>query len=346
MREQRLTGERFDRPAEVVGFLGAMQAQEFAEAKWSISERTGLTDAEVQEAFDRGEILRTHVMRPTWHFVTPADIRWMLALTAPRVHAGNRSRYRDLGLDEDVLARSHEVLADELADHDPRTRRELGAALARAGIDTDGQRLAHTVSHAELEQLLVSGPCRGKQHTYLLLDHRAPRVADRRPDDPLAELTLRFFTSHGPATVRDFSWWSGLKVADARAGVDMLGKQIGTAKVEDGTSWYAAPDPPADADTGGAFLMPIYDELGVAYRDLRMVLVEQPGRERELGSWIVIDGRTVGSWKRTLARREVTVEATLFTRLGRDETSALNAAVERFGRFLELPATLKTVYAA
>ncbi len=126
MREQRLVGERFDSPAAVVGHLGAMQSQEYAEAKWSISERTGgLTEAEVDDAFDRGEILRTHVLRPTWHFVTPADIRWMLTLTAPRVHAGNRSRYRDLGLDEGVLARSHELLARELTDGDPRTRRSL-----------------------------------------------------------------------------------------------------------------------------------------------------------------------------------------------------------------------------
>ena len=214
VREQRLTGEPFDSPAAVVGFLGAMQAQEFAEAKWSISERAGgLTETEVDDAFDRGEILRTHVLRPTWHFVTPADIRWLLALSAPRVHAGNRSRYRDLGLGEDVLARSHEVIAQELADGDPRTRRELGATLAAAGVDTEGQRLAHTMMHAELEQLVVSGPRRGKQHTYLLFEQRVPPATGPAGDEALVELALRFFRSHGPATVRDFCWWSGLRLS-------------------------------------------------------------------------------------------------------------------------------------
>jgi len=345
MREQRLVGESFDRPADVVGFLGAMQSQEFAEAKWSISERTGgLTHAEVDGAFDRGEILRTHVLRPTWHFVTPADIRWMLALTAPRVHAGNRSRYRDLGLDGDVLARSHELLARALEDGDPRTRRELGEALARAGIDTDGQRMAHTVMHAELEQLIVSGPRRGKQHTYMLFDDRVPRAADRAPGDPLAELALRFFTSHGPATVRDFCWWSGLKVADARAGVEAAGDRLATLP-EDGAPWYAAPAAAPQGDTRAAFLIPMYDELGVGYRDLRMVMAEQPPRDGLMSRPIVIGGATVGSWKRTLSAKAVVVQATLFTELSQSKTRKLAAVVARFGRFLELPATLEIEHA-
>jgi len=345
MREQRLAGEPFDSPAAVVGFLGAMQAQEFAEAKWSISERTGgLTDAEVEEAFERGEILRTHVLRPTWHFVTPADIRWMLRLTAPRVHAGNRSRYRDLGLDEDALARSHELLAHALADGDPRTRTELGEALGGAGVDTDGQRLAHTVMHAEFEQLIVSGPRRGKQHTYLLFDDRVPRTADRTPDDPLAELALRFFTSHGPATVRDFCWWSGLRVADARAGVEAAGERL-AALDEDGTPWFAAPGARSQDDTGGAFLIPRYDELGVGYRDLRMVMAKQPPRDGLMSRPVVIDGATVGSWKRTLSAKAVVVQATLFTDLAKSETRMLTDVVARFGRFLELPATLDIQHA-
>ena len=342
MREQRLAGEPFADPAEAVGFLGAMQSQEFAEAKWSISERTGgLTDAEVQEAFDRGEILRTHVLRPTWHFVTPADIRWMLRLTAPRVHAGNRSRYRDLGLDSEVLARSHELMAQVLGDGDPRTRRELGEALARAGLDTDGQRLAHTVMHAELEQLIVSGPRRGRQHTYLLFDDRVPPAVDRAPDDPLAELASRFFTSHGPATVRDFCWWSGLKVADARAGVEAAGDRLAVAH-EDAAPWFAAPVARSQGETGGAFLIPMYDELGVGYRDLRMVMPEQPPRDGLMSRPIVIAGATVGSWKRTLSTRAVVVQATLFKELSKSETKKLVAVVERFGSFLQLPATLET----
>jgi len=345
MREQRLVGESFDRPADVVGFLGAVQSQEFAEAKWSISERTGgLTAAEVDDAFDRGEILRTHVLRPTWHFVTPADIRWMLRLTAPRVHAGNRSRYRDLGLDEDVLARSHELLAKELADGDPRTRRELGEALAGSGLDTDGQRLAHTMMHAELEQLIVSGPRRGKQHTYLLFEQRVLRAGRRTPDDPLAELALRFFTSHGPATVRDLCWWSGLKVADARAGVQAAGDRL-TTVLDDGAPWYAAPGVQPQGDTGGAFLVPMYDELGVGYRDLRMVMAKQPPRDGLMSRPIVIDGATVGSWKRTLSAKAVVVQATLFTELSQSKTRKLAAVVARFGRFLELPATLEIEHA-
>jgi len=346
LREQRLAGAPFERPADVVGYLGAMQAQEYAEAKWSISERTGgLTDTQVEEAFDHGQILRTHVLRPTWHFVTPADIRWLLDLIGPRVHVANGYPYRQLGLDEGVFARSHEALTRELEGGDPRTRRELGVALRLGGVDTEGQRLPYVLMHAELEQLIVSGPRRGKQHTYMLFEQRVPPAPGLTRDEALAELTLRFFRSHGPATAKDFSWWSGLTLTDARAGLEAVGEQLEAVEDEGGTPWFAAPDPPPDADTAGALLIPMYDELGVGYRDLRMVLSEQPPRDGMLSRPIVIGGATVGSWKRTLPARQVVVEATLFTSLGRTQTKALDAVVERFGRFLELPASLEIVHA-
>ena len=160
-----------------------MQSQEFAEAKWSISERTGgLTEAEVDAAFDRGEILRTHVLRPTWHFVTPADIRWML-----QPHGAARARGQPLALPRPRPRRGGAGAQPRGARPRARRRRAAHAAGARrgarrAGIDTEGQRLAHTMMHAELERLVVSGPRRGKQHTYLLLDDRVPHAADRTPD--------------------------------------------------------------------------------------------------------------------------------------------------------------------
>lgn len=162
--DQRLAAEPFDRPKDVVRWLGAMQAQEFAEAKWSIGQRArDCSEADVEQAFARGEILRTHVLRPTWHFVAADDIRWMLSLTAPRVHALNRYWYAKHDLDEGVLARGHEVLSRALQSGEPRTRKELASALARAGIAADGPRLAYLVMHAELEALVCSGPRRGAQ---------------------------------------------------------------------------------------------------------------------------------------------------------------------------------------
>lgn len=331
LHSQRLASGLFERPADAVQWLGAMQAQEYAEAKWSIAERVdGCTDADVEEAFARGEILRTHVLRPTWHFVTPADIRWMLRLTAPRVHAANRYSYRKYELPSETLERSHDIIAAALEGGEPLTRPELADALTRAGIVADGLRLGYILMHTELEALVCSGPRRGKQHTYARFESRVPESPELAREEALGELALRFFRSRGPATIRDFSAWSGLTMADAKAGREMVADWL-DSDADDGR---AAP---------GAFLIPMYDEIGMSYKDLRMVLARHPPREGMLSRPIVIDGLTVGSWKRTVTRRAAVIEATLFTDLSGTQAAALDAVVERFGRFMELPASVTKV---
>jgi hypothetical protein len=342
LQAQRLAAEPFGAPADAVRWLGAMQAQEFAEAKWSIGERVhGCTDDAVEEAFARGEILRTHVLRPTWHFVARADIRWMLRLTAPRVHALNRYPYRRFALDDEVLVRTGAVLARALADGEPRTRPELAEVLRRAGIVAEGLRLAYVLMHAELEELVCSGPRRRRQQTYALLDDRAGEADEIPREQALAELTWRYFSSHGPATVKDFTAWSSLTTADARAGLELVDDRLEPRIAADGTPWYAAPDAHEAHPAMGAFLIPMYDETVVAYRDLKVVLAHPPPREGLLRRPIVIDGRTVGSWKRSVTTRAAVIEAELFTPPGPAESAALDAVVERFGRFMELPARLE-----
>jgi hypothetical protein len=336
LRAQRLTGAPLASPAAAVAWLGALQAQEFAEAKWSVGERVrDGTDAAVEAAFARGEILRTHVLRPTWHFVAAADIRWLLALTAPRVHARNRHMYRREGLDAATLARAGDIVAAELADGESRSRPELAAALARAGIEAAGFRLAYLLMHAELEGIVCSGPRRGRRHTYALLARRAPSAAVLPPEAALAELTRRFFRSRGPATVRDFTTWSSLTVADAETGLALVGDELERLEVG-GTAWYAAPEDVPRRGRTGAFLIPMYDELTIGYRDLRVVLAAPSGGRLERP--VVVEGRTVGSWRRTLARGAAIVDVTLFAPVGE---AALRPAVRRFGRFLGLPAELR-----
>ena len=344
---QRLAGDGLAGPGEVVRWLGAVQAQEFEEAKWSLVERTrACTHADVEAAFARGDIIRTHLLRPTWHFAARGDLRWLLRLTRPRVHALNRSLYRKLEVDADVLARAHGVLARVLADGEPRTRRELAARLAAEGVEVEGIRLAYVLMHAELEELICSGPRRGKQQTYALFDQRVPTspLDDLSRERALSELALRYFRSHGPATIRDFTAWSSLTVADARLALERAGRELERAEDEAGKVWYAAPArrkaPPADL--AGAFLIPMYDETIVAYRDLRVVLAHPPPRAGLLDRAIVIDGYTLGSWRRTLARHSATLEATLFRPLTGSEAGALDAVAERFARFLGLPVSLAT----
>lgn len=346
---QRLTGGApFATPAEAVAWSGAVQAQEYGEALWSLGLRVaGHSAADVEAACDRGEILRTHVMRPTWHFVAAADLGWLLRLTGERVQAKTAGRRRELGLDDATLARCHEALATTLADGEPRTRRELGAALEAAGIDLAGQRLPHTLGHAELEGVIVSGPRRGKQHTYLRLEDRAPAAPQRSREEDVAELVRRYFTSHGPATLRDFAWWSGLTTSDGRAGLAALGEEFVGEAGPDGTLWISASGSAAASAAGHAedapqaLLLGTFDELTVAHRDLRNVHADGRATNDLLTRPIVIDGITVGGWTRRLARREVRIEALLDAALDTRQDAALRDAADRLGAFLGLPARLE-----
>ena len=345
LHAQRLTGEPFPTPADAASWSVAVQAQEYAEALWSLGMRArDVTAADVEAACDRGEILRTHVMRPTWHFVAAADLRWLLRLTGPRVQTKNAGRYRDLGLDVAALRRCEEVIAGVLADGEPRTRRELGAALEAARFETAGQRLPHALMSAELDGLIASGPRRGKRHTYVLLEDRIPAAPQRSREEDVAELVRRYFTSHGPATLRDFAWWSGLTIADGRAALALCGECLVGEEDEAGTLWISAAgreaeDPPAPSPS--AFLLGTFDELTVAHRDLRNVHPDGRATNDLLARPIVVDGVTVGGWTRRLARREVTIEVALDVALDEPQQAAVRAAAGRFGAFLGMPAILR-----
>ena len=342
---QRLAGGVFETAAEAVGRLGAMQSQEFAEALWSLGERlSGHTEAAVEDAFARGEILRTHVLRPTWHFVAATDLRWLLSLSGPRVQRLNAGRYRELGLDGAQLAASQDVLAGALRDGAALTRRELAGSLDRAGVDTGGQRLAYMVMHAELEQVICSGPRRGRRHTYMLLDYRAPAGPRLTRGAALAELARRYFTSHGPATRKDFCWWSGLTAADAGEGIEAIRAELEAWHDDEGREWLAAPAGRRGRATG-AFLVPKYDELTVAYKDVRMVGPDQRPNDDLMSRPIVVDGAAVGRWSRSLSAREAVVEATLPEPTDTRSQQAIEDAADRFGAFVGLPATLRTVAA-
>jgi hypothetical protein len=341
---QRLALPMRGEPCDVVTWLGAVQAQDYVGAKWALGLRLrGATDDGVENAFAEGSLLRTHVMRPTWHFVTPADIRWMLALTAPRIEAGSARRYRELELDRDTLARSNVVLEQALQGGHQLTRDEMRNALERAGIATDGQRLSYMLMHAELDGVICSGARRGKQHTYALLEERVPSARPLEHDEALAKLVERYFSSHGPATLHDFSWWSGLTMADARNGLSMLESRMLHETIDDVTYWFSASGP--DADAAGArfqvaYLLPNYDEHTVGYRDRSAVLDPSHRGELALGTVIVLDGQIVGTWQRALKKNTVVVEAKPFMLLTEAEREAVSTAATRYGAFLGLPTIL------
>ena len=340
MRNLRLWGTPFESPEDVVDWLGAVQSQDFGPAKWSIAERaTGLDDAAVQKAFDEGTILRTHVLRPTWHFVLPEDIRWMLELTGPRVRRQMSHYDRLLGLDAAVSRKCTRLIAKALKREGRLTRKELSAVLEKAGIPAKGQRLGHIVINAELDGVICSGGLRGKQHTYAPLDERAPNAKRLGRDAALAELTRRYFTSHGPATAKDIKWWSSLTLAEIKRGLDMIGSGLDQETVGGVTYWFAGDAIPLRSRAPRAHLLQPYDEYIVGYSETRYAL-DRSGTARSIpnlfGGAILVDGQVAGQYKRTLTKDSVIVEASLFRPLNKTETNELRAAAKRLGEFLGL----------
>ena len=295
----------------------------------------------IEQAFTDGAILRTHVMRPTWHFVTPADIRWILELTAPRVHAVNATMYRQLELDDTLLQRSDDTIARALEGGRYLTRAELGAALAESGIDTtNGLRLGYLVHHAELERVVCSGPRRGRQHTYALLEERAPQARRLARDEALAELIRRFFTSHGPATVKDCSWWSGLTMSDVKAGLTMLMPQLAHEEIDGQTYWFSESLPAAQEPPVTGHLLPVYDEYTIAYKNHSAALdplYSDLVQNRFFTSAFAMQGELIGMWRRTFSKKSVVIESAPFRPFSAAERDAFAAAAQRFGAFLGMP---------
>jgi Winged helix DNA-binding domain len=344
LHNQHITRRTLETPQALVEWLGAVQAQDFAAAKWALGLRLqGVTDDDMEQAFIDGAILRTHVMRPTWHFVSPADIRWLLALTAPHIRAASAYYNRKLELDDAVFRRTNAVLANALQGGKQLTRDELASALQQAGIATDGeQRVTHIMMRAELDGVICSGARRGKQFTYALLAERAPQARTLDRDEALAELTTRYFTSHGPATIQDFVWWSGLTVADARAGLAMVTSHLLHETIGGQTYWFPPSTPPAQDLAPTAYLLPNYDEYTVGYTDRSAIFDalhtnKLDPRSGLLTNTMVLDGQVVGTWKRTFKKNTVVIEANPFVPLSDTETCTFVAPANRYGEFLHMP---------
>jgi hypothetical protein len=339
LANQRLSSGRFTKPEDVVSWLGAVQAQEYGDTKWALGLRMQrAADAQIERAFSEGRILRTHVMRPTWHFVAPEDIRWMLALTGPRVSARMAPYNRRLELDAAIFRRSDRAIVRALRGGAHLTRQELKTVLQRAGIQADGtQRLAHVVMQAELDSVICSGPRRGTQSTYMLLDERVPVSRTPSRDTALAELARRYFRSHGPAQLQDFAWWSGLTAADARAGLAMVERELVSEIVEGRTYWLPSSSRAVVAPRP-AYLLPLYDEYLIAYKDRSAALDLSRWRRGwprdPVSAPIVVNGQVVGGWRRILKGEKVVVKATPFAPLSKRDLSAVADAARAFSAFL------------
>lgn len=305
MRQHRIWGQRFSGPADVFGWLGAIQGQEFGVSRWSIGQRTKrATVDEVDEAFARGDFLRTHALRPTWHLVAAEDIRWIQELTGPRVLASSASSYRAWDVTPEMVRTASKMILRELAGGVHLIRRELGRRVKGPRINPTPQQMAGIMMTLELQAVVCSGAMHGKQQTYALVEERALRVKRLDPDDALAELTRRHFIARCPATIGDFAWWSSLKRADIRRGLEMLGDEVRSNTVEDRTR-QVRPEPDGDPPPA----------------------LHQHHPARRAGARSLEARREGGARDRVLLLPEAT----------RHERTAYTKAVEDYSRFMQLP---------
>jgi len=337
LRNQHLASQTLKDPVEVLKSLVAIQGQDYAGAKWGLAQRTrNCTNDQVEQALTNGRILRLHVMRPTWHLVSADDIRWLVELTAPRVHAACNSYFRKAGLDDKVLRRTNKVITKVLLGGHQLTR----AAVTTAGIEPgDSTRFGHILLHAELDGLICSGARKGNQFTYALLAERAPRSRMLERDEALGEITSRYFSTRGPATVHDFVWWSGLKIADARRGIEINGYRLESSSINDKQYWFSADKGPAKKLARRVHLLPLYDEYFIAYKDRSAAVHPNANRFQGKTSLVfdppmVMDGRSVGVWERVLGRSSVKIKLHPFIRLKSSDRADFREAAASYAEFL------------
>ena len=347
LRAQRLVGDKFERPEEAVAWLGAVQAQDYAGALWGVGLRLSrATESQVERAVAERKIVRTWPMRRTLHFVAAADVRWMLRLLTPRIVAGASQRLHQFyGLDEAAITRSKKLFERALGGGRSLTRAAMYGVLEAGGIPTSDGRGLHILCRLSQDGFLCFGAREGKQPTFVLLDEWVAESKALSRDEALAELAARYFTSHGPATLQDFTWWSGLPAADAKAAISRAGSRLACETAAGRTYWLAASAPSVDSAAPRVHLLPPFDEYTVAYRDRGDVL--DPSRAKQINPGngvfspaVVSGGRIVGTWRRTLAKGAVVVTPSPFARLKRDEARSLDEAAARYGAFLDLPAVV------
>lgn len=344
---QQIAATNFTTARELVDCMGAMQAQDYNQAKWAIGARLPhLTEEQIESAFNRGEIIRTHLMRPTWHFVSADDIYWLLELTAKQIKSTTKSRHRDLGLTENELKKSKEVFVKSLEGNRALTREELSDQLNQAGINTYGQRLPHILMNAEIDGIICSGAISGKKQTYALLAERVPQKQTFTKDEALALLAKKYFTSHGPATLADFVWWSGLPVGDARKALEMNKAVLISETIDNEVYWFTGSIELPASLPDSVYLLPAFDEYLISYKN-RSAAIAADHHTKAISNngifrpVVVVNGRISGLWKRTVKKDTVLVELDHFRLHSKKEMRLIEKAAESFGHYMEKQIELK-----
>jgi len=338
---QQIAGTKFKTAKEIVSWMGAVQAQDYQMAKWAIGIRLpGSIEKEIEYAVDRGEILRTHLLRPTWHFVSSDDIYWMLQLTAPHIKNSLKSRWKQLELDQKTIQKSNRIIEKALKDGKHLTREEIFEILEREKIAAGNQRGVHLLLEAELNGIICSGATKGNQRTYALLEERVPKKNLLRRDEALAKLAQKYFSSHGPATLQDFVWWSGLPVKDARHAIEMIKQNFNSQKIGAQIYWSINSSAAQTKNKDAAYLLPAYDEYLISYKDRSAVLAFEE-RKRTISingifkPTVIANGIVMGIWRKVTKREKIIMETDFFQEINKSLQTTIKLKSAELGNFFK-----------
>ncbi len=341
----RLVNQQVNHPfnksaKDVVKEMGALQAQDFNMSKWAVGIRLPFsTNRTIETAINNAEIIRTHLLRPTWHIVSAADIYWLLELTAPQIKSSLRSRHKELEITELVIKKSKKIIENSLQGEFQLTRDELVSKLENSKIKTNNNRASHLFLMMELDGVICSGIIKGKKQTYALLEERVPAKKILYKDEALAELAKRYFTSHGPATLHDFTWWSGLSMLDSRNALEIIKESFISETVNSKTLWFKDSFKNKEKMNNEVYLLPAYDEFIISYKE-RSAAIAQENISKAVSCngifrpVIVHKGKVIGIWKSEKNRDKILIEAALFKSHSNLTSSLIKKASLLFGNFL------------
>ena len=337
---QKISIPEFNSALEVVRWMGAIQAQDYQMAKWAIGTRlSDPSDQKIESSFDKGDIIRVHVLRPTWHLIPAEDIFWMLRLTAPKIKSLSKSRHKELGLTEPVIRKTNSIIEKALSNGSELTREELSREFHKAKIKTDGNRLSHIMFCAELDGIVCSGAIKGNRQTYTLLSERVPRYKHLSKEESLAELAKRYLLSRSPATLQDFVWWSNLAVSEARQGMDSIKSDFSIETIGSVKYWFPNSFTPIALKKPSVHLLPAYDEYLISYKDRSssLSIINNKKTVSDNGIFrppIVVNGQVAGLWKRIIQKNKVIISTEFFQPINKSTGKLIHERAKMFGKFL------------
>lgn len=341
---QHIENTNLKTPQDIVSYMGAMQAQNFLMSKWAVGIRLqNTTEAKIEEAYNKGKILRTHVLRPTWHLVSSKDIYWMLKLTAPRIKSSLKSRWKELELSDSVFSKCNKIIEKALSDGEHLTRNQLKEKIK---IDTGNNRLSHILLRAELDQVICSGADKGKTQTYALLPERVPEQQTLNKEEALALLANKYFASRGPATLEDFTWCSGLTIKDAKQALESVKSNFNPVKINSQIYWYSDSNYSSRKTKSSVHLLPAFDEFIISYKDRSAVLASEEHSKAISANGmfyptIAVNGKVAGLWKRTIKKNNAVIETEFFNKPNKSTKGLIAKKSVQFGNFLEKEAVIK-----